>query len=70
MTIIRYIRSDWSSHITVSTRYKCGMGNTTSYADELDALYKTRYQTQEDEDVTKISFYYPFNFIGPLPPNG
>lgn len=69
MTIIRYIRSDWCNHITVNTRYSDGLGSSMSFSDENDALIKAKVYKKE-ENTTKVTFYYPFTFVGPLPPNG
>ena len=69
MTIIRYIRSDWSNHIMINTRYSDGVGSSMNFAEETDALHIAR-RYKSEENITKVSFFYPFNFIGPLPPNG
>mgnify|MGYP006921359700 CR=1 FL=1 len=69
MTIIRYIRSDWSNKFIVQSRFSDGSNNSVSLPGEMVSSQYSKALANHDT-VTKISFYYPFNFIGPLPPNG
>lgn len=69
MIIIRYIRSDWSNHIMINTRYSDGVGSSMNFAEEDNALTYS-HNMKRATNTTKITFYYPFTFIGPLPPNG
>lgn len=53
----------------INTRYSDGVGSSMNFAEETDALHIAR-RYKSEENITKVSFFYPFNFIGPLPPNG
>jgi len=53
----------------INTRWSDGSSNSMNYVDEIEALYRAEIY-KGSENITKVSFYYPFNFIGPLPPNG
>lgn len=53
----------------INTRWGDGASCSLNFADEVDALHIAR-RYKSEENITKVSFFYPFNFIGPLPPNG